>query len=164
LNGNALQAAKNAGYSDMTANKVSYKWLGRTKLESSMPDMWDYLQELREKDENEFNVTKGKILKRWDRISSFDARKLFDDYGDLLPLGELDDDTVGAIAGIEVEEKVLGEQMLTRIKKIKIADRNAANSGMAKMLGYNAAEKVQHEVGESFYEMLKRTSANSGKS
>ncbi len=169
LLGNAREAAKRAGYAETTSNQNAYRWIGSSRKESERPDMWDYLQQLREADENLYNVTKGKVLQGMHRIANFDPRNLVDDFGDPIPINELDDDTAGAIAGIELEEKSItvdttekGEIRITktRVKKYKIADRNPAWANIAKMLGYNAPDVTKHEAGESFLDLLKQTSVN----
>lgn len=155
--GQWTEAARRAGFSEKTALVKSGMWVKATRAASEKPAMFDYLKKLQEEAENEFNVTKGKVLKGYHSIAAFDIRKLFDDFGDLKPLSELDDETVLAIAGLEVTETIVGDELVkTKIKKIKIPDKNAAWAGIAKMLGYNAPDKIEPVGG--FLDFLKQAS------
>jgi hypothetical protein len=78
------------------------------------------------------------------RIALFDARKMFDDRGNLVPITDLDDDTAAAIAGLDVERHTEGrgegkEEYF--VMKIKIASKTAALDTLAR-LHFDATGKM----------------------
>jgi phage terminase small subunit len=86
------------------------------------------------------DITKERILAEYAKIGFFDPRKLLDDDGRVKNISELDDDTAGAIGGVEFEERVIQEggeelEVVSRVKKIKITDKRGALDSMAKHLG-----------------------------
>lgn len=91
------------------------------------------------------------VLKEYRKIAMFDIRKAYTIDGGLKPIHELDDDTAGAIAGIEsFEEKTTvkedGEAIDTIIqgtnRKIKFAEKRGALDSISKILGYTIPVKL----------------------
>jgi phage terminase small subunit len=152
--GNVAEAARRAGYKESVAVGRAYSWVGKHRSTSKFPAMYDYVTERQEELENEYNVTKGKVLQGFHRIANMDPANLFDGDGRMKPITEMDEETRGAIVGIEFHELGGG------VKKIRFADKNAAWAGIAKMLGYNTENKVDES--ETFLAFLKRSSARLG--
>lgn len=69
------------------------------------------------------------------RLAYFDPRKLFDAEGRPLSLNQLDDDTAAAIAGVEVVTVGNADMGFGEVRKLKVADKNAALEKAAKILG-----------------------------
>lgn len=135
---NATRAAIAAGYSENTATEQGSRLLTNVKV-------MEYLADKQSKLAIKHNMTLDIVVSEYKKIALFDIRKCFDENGDLIPIHELDDDTAGGIAGIEVyEEKGSGEEETftsAKTKKIKISDKRAALDSICKVLGYNAPEK-----------------------
>lgn len=138
---NATRAAIAAGYSENSAHDIGSENLRK-------PEIQNYLKVKQDKLAIKHDITLDKVVKEYSKIAFHDIRKCFDESGDLIPIHELDEDTAGAIAGMEVyEEKgAAGDETFTsaKTKKIKILDKRAALDSLCKVLGYNEAEK--HEL------------------
>jgi phage terminase small subunit len=143
LDFNATRAAKAAGYSEETAYSIGWENLRKPEIQSR-------IAELRAGDAAKLNLTRERILQEYSKLAFFDIRKIHTIDGAIKPVGEFDDDSAAAVAGIEVYEEQLKtdnpeEQIrVGAVKKIKIADKRAALDSICKVLGYNAADK--HEL------------------
>ena len=132
--GNVPQSMIDAGYSDNYAKKRGHELLDNVGVS-------ERIAELRNKIEDKMDVSRERVLAEYAKIAFMDVRKMFDDNGQPLSITQLDDDTVGAIAGIEVlEEKVKGE-VVGHVKKYRLADKRAALADICKVMGYNEPEK-----------------------
>jgi phage terminase small subunit len=155
---NATQAAMRAGYSPKTANEQGARLLAKVSVQK-------YLQEQAQTLSEKATLASESVLKRFGKIAFSDIRTYFDKNGKLKPIHELDDDAAAAIASIEVEELWVGNgksrTQVGVVKKIRFFDKIRALEAINKMMGWNAAERVQHEVGESFLDLLKKTSVDS---
>lgn len=78
------------------------------------------------------------VICEYKKIGFFDARKMFNEDGSPKSVTELDDDTAGAISGIEVLEEWQGSGedrvVVGHVKKYKISDKNKALDSLAKNL------------------------------
>ena len=129
---NATQAAKRAGYSEKTAEQVGYQLLHKTLVQRA-------IQEARAKQQERTQITADAVLKEYAKIAFFDPRKLFHDNGQPKDIAVLDDDTAGALAGLDVTEEYEGNgqdrEFVGYTKKYKIADKLRALEALAKHLG-----------------------------
>jgi phage terminase small subunit len=125
---NATQAAKRAGYSEKTAYSYGQQLLNHIEIKRE-------LEELQRDRFKSMEVTADKVIKEIAKIAFFDARKLFDDDGIPKHITKIDDDTSGAIAGLDVVSIGSGESSTGQILKYKIADKNAALEKLCKYLG-----------------------------
>jgi phage terminase small subunit len=74
-------------------------------------------------------LTSERALREVARVAFFDPRKLLDENGNPLPLNRLDDDTAAVIAGLEVQQILLGQgqnAIPAVIKKYKLSDKMGA--------------------------------------
>lgn len=149
---NATQAAITAGYSARTAASI-----GEENLKK--PEIAKAIAQHTQKVMAALDYGVERVLQQVARMAFFDPRKLYDDKGNLKPIRELDDDTVAAIAGIEVEEGGRGLIVtkrkgkggrsqstavpVTRTAKIKLADRGNA---LDKLMRYHALYKDKLDV------------------
>ena len=89
---------------------------------------------------------KQKILTEVGRIAFSDIRKLYDENGNLKSVHELDDDTAGAVASIEVvtkyEKDADGNLVPEHTKKIKIWDKGSAHERWMKLYELGNESKV----------------------
>lgn len=86
------------------------------------------------------NITRERVLEEYAKIAFLDIRKLFTVDGGLMPIKDIDDESAGALAGIDTQDVYEGELYMGTMKKIKIEGKRAALDSICKMLGYNAAE------------------------
>lgn len=140
---NATGAAKRAGYSEDTAHSIGWENLRKPEIQSR-------INQLREIMANGFNITKERIIQEYSRLAFFDIRKIHTVDGAIKPVTDWDEDSAAAVAGIEVYEENMksddpnDEMVVGKLKKVKIAEKKAALDSLAKILGYNPAEKREH--------------------
>lgn len=133
VDANGTQAAIRAGYSKKTANEQAARLLANVSIKN-------HIKELQEKADNKLNITRERILAELAKIAFSDIRKIFNKNGTLKAIQEIDTDTAVVIASIEVSE-FKG----VKTKSIRLSDKIKAIDSICKILGYNAAEKIQHE-------------------
>lgn len=148
---NATQAAKRAGYKDpnigrqlITKNNVSEE-IQRRKKELS----------------DRTGITQERVLREFAKIAFFDPRKLFQDNGQPKDITMLDDDTAGALAGLDVMEVYEGHgqdrEFVGYTKKYKIADKLRALDALGKHLGLFEKDGADQEPEEGGVILLGET-------
>lgn len=156
---NGTQAAVRAGYSQKSAHVTASRLLSDAKVSERIHEL---TQQLHAKLEKKTEITRERVLQEYAKLAFFDPRKLFDEDGNPKKITELDDDTAGAIAGLEVNSmQIKGEaavkdadadedeppeqrDVLSVVRKYKISDKRAALDSIAKHLGMFAP--IKHEV------------------
>lgn len=89
------------------------------------------------------NLTRERVLEEYAKIAFFDIRKILTVDGGLKPVSDMEDEEVGAVAGIEsYDEKSREGEVLGTVRKIKIWDKRAALDSICKVMGYNAPDKA----------------------
>ncbi|MES2593136.1 MAG: terminase small subunit [Bacteroidota bacterium] len=124
------ESAIYAGYSENTARQIAYNLLQEPEVES-------YLSELKAEYALKNGINKESVLNEYRKIAFSDVRKILTIDGGLKSIDELDDDTAGAIAGIESFdeiERMTGEKLGTN-RKIKLHDKLRALEALSKHLG-----------------------------
>ncbi len=117
-----------------TINRNAHAQLGNSKIAAR-------IGELKLKLEKRHEITVDRVLKEYGKLAFLDIRKAFDEFGNLRPLHTMDDDTAAAIAGLDVEERILAgesgdaEMISVRVKKIKLSDKRASLDSIARYLG-----------------------------
>lgn len=138
--GNATRSALAAGYSPKSAYCQGSRMLKNAEVKAEIEHR---LKKATEK----AGLTQEKVLAELAKIAFFDPRKLFDEDGNLKPISELDDETAGAIAGVDVIENFEFENKERRLtgytKKLKISDKNTAIQAAMKHLGIAGADKAE---------------------
>jgi phage terminase small subunit len=130
---NATQAAIRAGYNPKNlsrASEIGYQLLQKTPVKEALQrDVDERLRRLGHR----ADATIEGLLK----VANFDIRKLFNPDWTLKKPDELDDDTVGALAGLEVVELFEGKGdervQIGFLKKVRTADRVEALVTLAKI-------------------------------
>lgn len=89
-------------------------------------------------------ITVEMVLAEYAKIAFFDARKLYKDDGSVNKITELDDQTAGAIIGVDVCTTVIADDISSTTAKIRLSDKRAALDSICKVLGFNAPEKREH--------------------
>jgi phage terminase small subunit len=119
--GNATRAAETAGYSKATASASGSRLLRNVKVSAE-------LAKLREKLLSKLEISAEKVLQGIAELAFFDPRKMFNPDGSMKKLTDMDEATVHALAGMDVEKlfkhfgKGQAEEVGT-ITKVRLTDR-----------------------------------------
>ena len=143
---NATQAAIRSGYSKKTAKETGYENLTK-------PHIAEEIQGAMQAREKRTEISADWTLREIHKLASFDARKLYDESGNLKKIIDLDDDTAACIGGIDIQESLLGDVT----KKFKIWDKNSALEKMAKhfnMYEENNTLKFDEKTLKAIFENL----------
>lgn len=135
---NGTEAAKMSGYSHNTSAEQASRLLSNVNIQA-------YVDLLKKDLGLRLGITKERIALELAKIAFYDPRKMLTVDGGLKPINELDDDTAGAIGGIELFEVTAGDEDRISIgvnKKIKIWDKRAALCDLNKMFGYDMPLKI----------------------
>lgn len=163
--GNKTVAAKGAGCPDKSASVTASGWLKNPRIIAE-------IERLRAKTEEKLDISAEKVLAALAKIGFSDIRKLFTDDGTLKGINELDDETAGAIAGIEHEKlfehfgKGQAKHTGTTVK-VKMADKLRALELLGKWHKLNLfTERIEVTGNEKLIAILaagrKRISGNGG--
>ncbi|MEZ5691181.1 MAG: terminase small subunit [Rickettsiales bacterium] len=129
---NGTQAAIRAGYSKKTARITASKLLAKANIQEA-------IAKLQNKISNKLEISAERVLKEYSRLAFLDIRKIFNDDGSLKSVHEIDDDTIAAISGLEVESLFDNEggnkSKIGSLHKIKLSDKRAALDSIARHLG-----------------------------
>jgi len=127
---NGYKSAVYAGYSENSARQQASQML-------DIEDNINYLNALKSEYALKNGINKESVLNEYRKIAFSDVRKILTIDGGLKSIDELDDDTAGAIAGIESFdeiERMTGEKLGTN-RKIKMHDKLRALEALSKHLG-----------------------------
>lgn len=134
------------GVSRGTAERAGPRLMGHVGVKAEIDR---HLSAVVEAAKHEAGVTLERVIRELARIAFFDARKLFDADGNPLRITDLDDDTVAAIAGLDVLEEFegSGQDRVLRghIKKWKLAAKDGALDKLMRHLGGYAKDN-EHKV------------------
>lgn len=126
--GNATQAAVAAGLSPKTAGQTGGRMLKHAEVQAR-------IAELQQKVAQKFELTAERVLQEVSRLAFFDIRKLVDNTGKPLALGDLDDDTAAAIVGLDVVNIGNNDSGIGEVLKFKLADKKGALDMAMRHLG-----------------------------
>lgn len=134
---------------DETAAQAGSRLLRNVKVK-------EYIDIRQKKLEEKSGVTQQRIIEELAKIAFADIRKAYDKNGNLRPVQDLDDDTAGAIIGVESFEEYDGRgddrEYIGDTKKIKMADKIRAAELLGKHLGM-FKEKI--EISKSSEDTIK---------
>lgn len=136
-------------YSYNVASKKAASWLAEGgKLYK--PHLAKYINEKLNKKFGKLDLNADNVLGVLQKLVFFDPRKLYNDDGSLKSIVDLDDDTIVALAGVEVFEEKQKDTVLGYTKKIKFSDRKPAVDTAMKYLGLlKDKTEVEHKGGIS---------------
>ncbi len=154
-----IQAALSAGYKLSTADKVAYKWIGETREDSTKPELFDYVEAKRKKLAAKYEITQEKVMAELGKLLFTSPKDLYNENGQLKAIHEMSDAEANLIAGFEMEEVSISKNVTSITKKVKIIKKTEAISIANRMMGYNSPDKMQHDLGPSFLEVLMKASA-----
>lgn len=126
---NGYKSAVYAGFSENSARQQASQMLD---IEENM----NYLSVLKAEYAEKNGINKESVLNEYRKIAFSDVRKILTIDGGLRSIDDLDDDTAGAISGIESFDEFTrdGEKLGTN-RKIKLHDKLRALEALSKHLG-----------------------------
>ncbi len=126
---NATAAAKRAGYSVKTADRIGPELLGKTCVSEA-------IQRAIQNRERRTEITQDMVLRETAKLAFFDIRKMFDKDGKPLDISKLDADTAAALVGLDVQDIADNDgDYVGFVKKYKMADKLKALELLGKHLG-----------------------------
>jgi phage terminase small subunit len=94
-------------------------------------------------------LTSELVLRQLERIVFADVRKLYDGKGQLRPIHKLEDDTVAALASIDVDEVTIGKgsrrEAIGTTSKVRLHDKLVAIDRAMKHLGLFERDNRQRD-------------------
>jgi len=126
---NATAAARRAGYSAKTADRIGPELLGKTCVSEA-------IQQAIQEREKRTEITQDMVLRETAKLAFFDIRKMFDNNGKPLDISRLDDDTAAALVGLDVQDIADPDgDYVGYVKKYKMADKVKALELLGKHFG-----------------------------
>ncbi|MDE6903185.1 MAG: terminase small subunit [Lachnospiraceae bacterium] len=138
---NATAAARRAGYSIKTADRIGPELLGKTCVSEAIQAA---IQDRQRRTE----ITQDMVLRETAKLAFFDVRKMFGKNGKPLDISELDADTAAALVGLDVQDVAdSAGEYVGFVKKYKMADKIRALELLGKHLGaWEPRDKQQTAV------------------
>lgn len=142
---NATRAAKEAGYSEDTAYSIGSENLKK-------PEIQAYIKELQSDLERTSGISRLKILREHEKLAFSSIAHLHNTWIERKEFEKLSPEQKACIAEIQTQtrtemkynpESEEQEPVQVDFVKIKLYDKQKALDSIAKMLGFNAAEKVE---------------------
>lgn len=108
------------------------------------PEVQARLEASRELLAKKYRLEAESVLSKLAAIVYFDPREMVDDAGNLLPIKQWPDQVAAAVASFEVDELLDDEGVVkSRVRKIKILDKNSAIEKAMRHLGQFAEDNKQ---------------------
>lgn len=143
-----LANGMNATDAYCAANPLAARTTGRTQGSRwlAKPNIAAAIERARIERARTLNLKRDDVLRQYVRLGFSDPRKLFDDDGRLKEIHELDGDTAAALAGYEIEMRMLDgqDQPPVPVLKVKWADKRGALDSIMRAQGWNLPDKVEH--------------------
>jgi phage terminase small subunit len=119
--GNKTKAALGAGCPPKSASATATKWLKKAAVKAE-------IEQIQARTAQKLDISAEKVLAGLAKVAFLDVRKAFNEDGSLKSVHELDDETAGAVAGIEHEKlfEHFGKGQAKHVgttTKIKFSDR-----------------------------------------
>lgn len=96
----------------------------------------------------ELGVSRKRVIAEWCKIAFLDIRRLYTEGGAIKQFHELDDETAGAIGGVEVFEEYQHGEHLGTNRKVKMSPKTTALIELGKILGYTPQPGLKLEAKE----------------
>ena len=147
---NATAAARRAGYSAKTADRIGPELLGKTCVSEA-------IQQAIQEREKRTEITQDMVLRETAKLAFFDIRKMFDKNGKPLDISKLDDDTAAALVGLDVQDIADPDgDYVGYVKKYKMADKIRA----LELLGKHTGAFEKHDTQTAALETAMRALAD----
>lgn len=131
---NATQAAIRAGYSEKTAGQQGFDLLRKLEIQEA-------ITKAKEDRSERTKITQDDVVRELAKVGFSDLRNVFTPSGGIIDPQDWDNETAGAIGGLEVVRRPSGEYdddnnpILEYVHKIKVWDKVSALEKLGKHLG-----------------------------
>ncbi len=129
---NATAAYIAAGYSPNGAQQSSAKLLLKAVITARIAEIQANIAVVAQE---KTGVAEARVIEEAARIGLLDPARLFDAKGNLLPIHDIPPEVRAAISSIEVDEVEIDGEVTTRVKKVKLWDKNSAIEKLMRHLG-----------------------------
>jgi phage terminase small subunit len=133
-NFNGAEAARKAGYAEDSAHVQASQFL-------TNPNIQTYIELLKKDLGLRLGITQERIAQEMAKIAFFNIADILNDDGSLKSLDGLDRDLTANIKSVELVELISEKEVIGKVKKIGLNDKQAALTGLNRMLGYDAPIK-----------------------
>lgn len=152
---NSTEAARRAGYSERTANKIGPELLGKTSIS-------DAIKVAMENREKRTLVTADAVVAELAKIGFANMQDYIKEGFSVADIQALSREHAAAIQEVTINETVAGDSdILTRNIKFKLADKRAALVDLGKHLGIFEANNKQKNQGDAIAAVITEIQANS---
>lgn len=136
---------------DKTAKSAGSRLLTNVNIQN-------YISEKQKEREKRTEVTQDMVIKELAKIAFSDIRKLYNDYGTIKMVKDIDDDTAGAISSLETYEETIGKgedkEKIGDTQKVKLLDKTKALELIGKHLGMFKETNIN--INTNYEEYLKK--------
>lgn len=140
---NGTRAAILAGYSEKTAAEMAYENLRK-------PQILQYIKELQGDLEKASGISRLKVLREHEKLAFSSIAHLHQTWITRTEFEQLTPEQKSCIAEISTQtrfEKNMDEKVVqVDYVKIKLYDKQKALDSISRMLGFDAAEKIEHSL------------------
>lgn len=154
---NATRAAIVAGYSEDTARSIGSENL-------SKPDIQAYIKELQSDLERTSGISRLKVLREHEKLAFSSIAHLHDTWIERKAFDKLTSEQKDCIAEISTQIKTSrnsdGTLEENEYVKVKLYDKQKALDSISKMLGFDAAEKIEVSSGIKSYKIVPASTRN----
>lgn len=136
---NATRAAIVAGYSEKTASEVAYENLRKPQIEK-------YIEKIRADLEKQAGISRLRVLTEHIKLAFSSIAHMHNTWIDRKDFEELTEDQKSCISEIQtrVVRRAINDEICDVEEiKIKLYDKQKALDSITKMLGYDAATKIE---------------------
>lgn len=140
---NGTRAAIAAGYSENAAAEIAYENLRKPHIQA-------YIKELQSDLEKTSGVSRLKVLREHEKIAFSSIAHLHETWIKRKDFDKLTPEQKDCIAEISTQIKTSrnsdGEMEEFEFVKVRLYDKQKALDSISKMLGFDAPEKVEHDI------------------
>lgn len=143
---NGRRAAIAAGYSEKTAAEMAYENLNKPHIKA-------YIDEIQKDLEKIAGMSRLRVLREHERLAFSSIAHLHETWVSRKVFEDLSEDQKSCIAEIQTQTRTEikddGVAVQVDFVKIKLYDKQKSLDSISKMLGYNAAEKMDLNLPET---------------
>lgn len=144
---NATQAARRAGYSAKSADKIGPRLVGESRISAAIDTMLA-------KSAHAAGLDVARVDREIAAVAMVDVRRLFRANGSMLPINEWPSEIAAAVASIETSQTIgRGKRRKVEVRKIRLWDKVAALTLAARRLGL-LRDKIDVRVDKSLEELV----------
>jgi len=139
---NGTRAAKAAGYSENTAAEIASENLTKPQIQA-------YIKELQSDLERTSGISRMKVLREHEKLAFSSIARLHNTWMERKDFDKLTDEQKACIAEISTQTRqIMVGDLPVEIEfvKIKLYDKQKALDSISKMLGFDAPDKVEHNI------------------